>query len=626
MIKIDGKWFKDELGRTLILRGANLSGSSKIPYTPDGATHLKENFFDHRNVSFVGRPFPLEEADEHFSRLKSWGLTFLRLLVTWEAIEHAGPGIYDEEYLDYIYQVVKKAGEYGINLFIDPHEDVWSRFSGGDGAPGWTFDLIGMDITRFHEAGAAFVHAMHGNPVPPMIWVTNNNKLAAATMFTLFFGGNYFAPKIKIDGESIQDYLQRHYIQAILQVVKRLKGLPNVIGYDTLNEPASGYIGILDLNCDFGALKKGMMPTPYQGMLLGAGFPQDVYAWDVGFLGLKRLGLRRMNQQGVKVWKEGYDCIWRQHGVWDVDEKGTPRLLQPSYFYRVNGKRVDFPNHCLQPFIKDFTKAVRQIDPEAFIFIEGVPTEKIPVLLPKDADRIVNASHWYDNITLLKKNFTSLFTMDTDTAQLYFGLKNIRQAFVNQLANEAQKGWASLGDVPTLIGEIGLPLDMQKKKAYRTGDFSMQIKAMDASLHAIEANLLNATIWDYTPDNDNTYGDQWNNEDFSIFSRDQQHNPEDINSGGRALQAVLRPYALKTAGEPLKMEFDPFSGLFEFEFRHDPAVEAPTEIFVPIYQYPKGINLVLSDGRHEINQTEQKLIYYHTKDIDIHTIKIRRIK
>jgi hypothetical protein len=625
MIKIDGKWFKDELGRTLILRGVNLSGSSKVPYTPDGATHLKENFFDHRNVSFVGRPFPLEEAEEHFSRLKSWGLTFLRFLVTWEAIEHAGPGIYDEEYLDYIYQVVKKAGEHGINLFIDPHEDVWSRFSGGDGAPGWTFDLIGMDITHFHETGAAFVHAMHGDPVPAMIWTTNNNKLAAATMFTLFFGGNYFAPQVKVDEENIQDYLQRHYIQAIQQVVKRLKGLPNVVGYNSMNEPSSGFIGVLDLNYDFGALKKGMMPTPYQGMLLGAGFPQDVYKWDVGFLGLKRLGVRRMNPQGVKVWKEGYDCIWRQHGVWDIDESGAPQLLQPNYFYRVKGKRVDFANHCLQPHIKDFTKAIRQIDPEAFIFIEGVPTEKIPVLLPKDADRIVNASHWYDNLTLLKKNFTSLFTIDTDTMQMYFGFKNIRKAFVNLLANEAQKGWSSLGDVPTLIGEIGLPFDMQNKKAYRTGNFSMQIKAMDASLHAIEANLLNATIWNYAPDNDNTYGDQWNNEDFSIFSRDQQHNPEDINSGGRALQAVLRPYALKTAGEPLKMEFNPLNGLFEFQFRHDPAVEAPTEIFVPMYQYPKGINLVLSDGRHEINQAEQKLIYYHTKDMDTHTIKIRRI-
>ena len=49
----------------------------------------------------MDRPFPLAEADEHFGRLASWGLTFVRLLVTWEAVEHAGPGIYDEDYLTY---------------------------------------------------------------------------------------------------------------------------------------------------------------------------------------------------------------------------------------------------------------------------------------------------------------------------------------------------------------------------------------------------------------------------------------------------------------------------------------------------------------------------------------------
>src|SRR5512136_1233248 len=128
MIRIQNSSFVDEYNRTLMLRGVNLGGSSKVPATPNGATYLlREGFFNHREVSFVGRPFPLDEAEEHFNRLKAWGLTFLRFLVSWEAIEHAGPGIYDEAYLDYVRRVVEKAGEHGIRLFIDPHQDVWSR-------------------------------------------------------------------------------------------------------------------------------------------------------------------------------------------------------------------------------------------------------------------------------------------------------------------------------------------------------------------------------------------------------------------------------------------------------------------------------------------------------------------
>src|SRR4030042_3080160 len=137
--------FVDDFGRRVMLRGVNLSGSSKVPYKPDGATYIREGFFDHRHVSFVGRPFPLEQADEHLGRLREWGFNFLRLLVTWEAIEHAGPGIYDEVYLDYIVEVVKKAGSYGFSLFIDPHQDVGGRFSGGGGAPGWTLEAVGFD-------------------------------------------------------------------------------------------------------------------------------------------------------------------------------------------------------------------------------------------------------------------------------------------------------------------------------------------------------------------------------------------------------------------------------------------------------------------------------------------------
>ena len=49
---------------------------------------MQEGFFEHAaTVSFVGRPFPLDEADTHFTRLRAYGFNVVRLLVTWEAIQ-----------------------------------------------------------------------------------------------------------------------------------------------------------------------------------------------------------------------------------------------------------------------------------------------------------------------------------------------------------------------------------------------------------------------------------------------------------------------------------------------------------------------------------------------------------
>jgi len=622
MISIEGSHFKDEHGRTLILRGVNLGGSSKVPCSPNGATHIREGFFEHRAVSFVGRPFPLEEADEHFTRLREWGLTCLRFLVTWEAIEHAGPGIYDEAYLDYVYAIIKKANEYGFSVLIDPHQDVWSRFSGGDGAPGWTFEVIGMDITTFQETGAAMVHQVYGDPFPRMIWPTNGAKLAAATMFTLFFGGNDFAPTLCVDGEPVQDYLQRHYMGAITQVAQRVGNLPNVIGYDTLNEPLSGFIGCKDANTYNGLLKSGACPTVFQSMLLGEGFPQEVEIWEQRVSGAKLTGRRVVNPKGVRVWREGIDDVWRQHGVWDVAPDGTPRLLRPDYFSVVNGQQVDFSQDYYRPFANRFAREMRSVDPDALIFLETEFGHAPPRWGAEDAPRIVYAPHWYDAFVLFLKQHSRFLGFDPWANSLVIGARRISKSFARQLTRFKQQSSQFLGGAPVLVGEIGIPFDLQHKKAYRTGNFDQQIKAMDRSLRALEDTLLSGTLWNYTADNTNLHGDQWNGEDLSIFSRDAQTHPQDIHSGGRALQAVVRAYARAVAGEPLRMAFDARRSIFEFEFRHDAKVTAPTELFLPNYQYPRGYSVQVSDGTYEIDRERQMLVYHHTTLYDMHTIRV----
>ncbi len=639
-LRIKNGQFVDDKGRTVLLRGVNLGGSSKVPVTPNGATHIKTDFYDHRDVSFVGRPFPLKEADEHFSRLRHWGFNCLRFLVTWEAIEHSGPKKYDKEFLGYFEEILKIAGEKGFYIFIDPHQDVWSRMSGGDGAPGWTFEKVGLDYKKFEPSEATAVMQCRFDPNDltkylPMHWVGNTYRLANGTMWTLFFAGNDFAPSCNIDGKNAQDYLQKHFFDSMKQLALRVKDNSFVLGFNILNEPPQGWIGkyVDGSEWDGQSDVLGHTFTPIDAMLTGAGYTRTI-----GYQEMKRFGIREtrkdeLNQGKISCWLEGFEDIWKKEGVWGLDEFGNPKIENNEYFVYKNEEKVDFYRNYFTHFLKGYTEAIRDKYPDAIMFLTGpmesvLKGERFELEIPPNS---VHAAQWYDVATTGTKKAMIKANYNLITGNPVIGKENVRQMFISQLEKIKAYSNSFFSGIPTLIEEFGLPFDLNNKEAYQKlkiepeEAWNTHIKLLNNYYNAIDANLLHALQWNYTPDNTNEWGDLWNLEDLSIYSIDQRINPKDINSGGRAIKGFCRPHFVRCAGIPIKMEFQMKEGLFYFKFDGDVSIKGSTLLYIPSIHYPNGFNVDVSEGevqKDEKNQSVSLII----KENGIHTITIKKIQ
>ncbi|KAF9059850.1 glycoside hydrolase superfamily [Rhodocollybia butyracea] len=458
--------FVDNAGRTLLLRGVNLSGSSKAPV--DQPSYILNDFWEAAESggkSFIGRPLDIDDgsADVHLARLRGWGFNMLRFPITWEALEHEGPGKYDYEFMDYTVRVLQKCKEYGFKVYIDPHQDVWSRFSGGSGAPFWTLAACGINPRNITATQAAVIHSEYPSPsdpdpssLPAMIWSTNYGRLLSQTLFTLFFAGRDFAPKCIIDDKNIQEYLQDHYIEAMGQMADRIRDAGDllddcVIGWDSMNEPFHGLCGWEDLNVNptkqGSSLKMGSSPTPAQSFRLGMGTAQTVENWNFGMFGPSRNGNVTIDPKGDKLWADpsiedangvhpkwgwrrdpGWElgtCLWAQHGVWDME---TGDVLRPDYFRYLPESRkpiagqsdaeklstapaeFEFVQQYWRSHWQMFAIRIRMAHPEAILFVQP-PVFAPPPPIDESGDdglkgRCAFSGHYYDGLTLITRHWS----------------------------------------------------------------------------------------------------------------------------------------------------------------------------------------------------------------------------
>jgi len=442
---------------------------------------------------------------------------------------------------------------------------------------------------------------------------------------------------------NIQDYLWKHYFDCMELVAESVKDLPFVIGFDPINEPSTGFIG-LGMNQSALSDDVGDQWSPLNCMAAASGFPVEIkylYPTIAGKLKEKRRSIKNLN--GVSIWKHNDLDFWKNHGVWEM-ENGVPICNDEMYFKRIGKRLIDFTSDCFEPFLVKSAQAIHKYNPDWIIFAENDPYLNGPISVGKWTPdvihgqelqhKFVDAFHWYDLVHLAKKMYTIPINLDLIKRKPIFGAKALYKMYLEQLNAHLNP------EFPLFIGECGIAMDMSKKSAFRQWKkghneenwWNKGIKAfqkhenlLNLIYNAVDALQLHTAHWNYNAYNTNEFGDAWNQEDLSVYSDDQvvEKFVDNKYSGARGLAGFCRPYAMKIGGKPIHIEFNWKSGDFILKYLPDPGikdVEFDSEIFVPLVQYPNGY-IIESNNASYWRDLNSEMVYIRAhgeKEVKFH--------
>lgn len=200
----------DGTGRTVLLRGVNVN-------------QLGDYF---QANPAVPATLPFSRGD--LEQIAALGFNSVRLLVHWSRLEPER-GVRDTAYLARIREAVGWAGELGLHVVLDMHQDAWGKYiatdrdetcqaplshnPGWDGAPEWATLTDGLSRCRLslREASPAAAQAWQS------FWID-------------------------------RDGIQQHLVETWAWLAGAFKDDPAVVAYDLLNEPNPGFsLGVSDV-------------------------------------------------------------------------------------------------------------------------------------------------------------------------------------------------------------------------------------------------------------------------------------------------------------------------------------------------------------------------------------------
>src|SRR5262249_106792 len=214
-------------------------------------------------------------------------------------------------------------------------------------------------------------------------------------------------------------------------------------------------------------IRPGLVVSPLNALLAARGIPREVpyRAMDRETRTMKTVRHETLNPDGVSIWRDGASDPFEAAGAYTTERGGAAR--EPEFLCDGDGRKLSVEGDFMNPFFHRVADAIRAVRGDWMLFAEVSPFRAFAGegFAPGAPERTVNASHWYDIQTLGSKTFNP---------------KELRANPDNRDAQEAVAGkyTAQLGHIarladtlspdsaPTLIGEFGIPFDLDEGAAY----------------------------------------------------------------------------------------------------------------------------------------------------------------